>query len=94
MTARHRTLTGPAASDWRVWAFTVACDHPSGRREDEYGVSLFRFDASQEAAALALAAELVAAGRAGVRVDRQDRAEWVPAGCRVARQRHRWTRIA
>lgn len=94
MTARHRTLTGPAASDWRVAAYAVACDHPSGRREDEYGVNLFRFGPAEEADALALAAELTAAGRAGVRVSRQDRAEWVPAGCRVARQRHRWTRIA
>ncbi len=94
MTASHRTLTGPAASDWRVWAFNVACDHPSGRWEDEYGVNLFRFGPAEEAAAVAKAAELADAGRAGVRVSRQDRAEWVPAGCRVARQRHRWTRIA
>lgn len=94
MTARHRTLTGPAASDWRVAAYTVDCDHPTGQWLGEYEVNAFRFGASQEADALAKAAELTAAGRSNVRVNRQDKAEWVPAGCRVARQKHRWTRIA
>lgn len=89
-----RVRTGPADADWQVSAFAVDCDHPSGQWMNEYDVNAFRFGASQEADALAKAAELAAAGRTNVRVNRQDRAEWVPAGCRTPRQKCRWTRIA
>lgn len=84
-------LSGPVETDWKLTFYSVKSDHPSGQRLNEYDVNLFTLP--DEAAARAKAAELIAAGRTNVTVSYQERASWVPKGCRVARDKWRWTDV-
>ncbi len=86
-----RPLSGPAETDWVITTYGVYCDHPTGAWVGENGVN--NFNATDEAAARSIAAGLIAAGNTNVRIKRQERASWVPKGCRVARDKWRWTDV-
>jgi hypothetical protein len=88
-----RKLSGPVESDWHTVAYTVECDHPSHFLVSEHGVNWFVFSGDSKEAAEVKYQELEAEGTKGLRMARQDKARWIPVGCRNFREKTRWETI-
>lgn len=85
-----RPLSGPDESLYRPYFANVELD--DGSRVIRDGINFWHYAAADEEKAIAHGRELAASGQKVV-VRRQEKADWVPEGCRAARVKYRWIEL-
>lgn len=86
----YRPLSQPPEDAWRPTKVDVMMHDDSGVWET--GRNWFTYEPLDEAKAVEQGKALAAAGKRVV-VQRQEKAEWVPEGCRAARVKYRWIEL-